>query len=223
MGYAIVRAYTPIVKMSSYRSPRPSPSLGPRPSPTLPPLGPTTHTAHPSVPGGEPMTPIELTHQIPNEEIFANVIENIHANIRRGTHLVKREARLYRIRENLAEALGFPSTQAFSKPGDVSRAVIAHCRRHGQVEGDMCYFDDYLHALFGVEEAPMNDLRNLVKPYIYIDGNEKRTYCLSQLKDLRLLQGHLRGIHQEMSDMMNEVEDIIEAMEEKIVGIEKVL
>ena len=206
----------------------PSPYISPRPSPNLPPLGPTvnvpsSHTA-PSVPYGcEPIEPISLTHQIPTDEIFANVMENIQVNIRRGSSLVKRDARLYRIRENLAEALGFPGTQAFAKPGDVSRAVIAHCRRHGQVEGDMCYFDDYLHSLFGVEEAHMNDLRGLVKPYIYIDGNEKRAYCTAQLKDLRSLQGHLRGLHQEMSDMMYEVEDIIEAMEEKIAGIERIL
>lgn len=210
--------------MSSYRSPRPSPNLGPRPSPTigsaLPPMGPTI--SHPS--GGEPIDiPIAMTHDIPTDEMFATVIENIHANLRRGTHLTKRDVRLYRIRENLAEALGFPSSQVFAKPGDVARAVIAHCRRHGQIDGDMCYFDDYLHALFGVIEAPMNDLRTLVKPYIYIDGVEKRTYCLSQLKDLRSLQGHMRGLHQEMSDIIYEVEDIIEAMEEKIAGIERVL
>lgn len=204
-------------------SPHPSPRItsmnGPRPSPTLPPLGPTPYGSEPN----DTMTPIALTHQIPNEEIFTNLMENVHTNIRRGSHMIKREARLYRIRENLAEALGFPGTQAFAKPGDIARAVISHCRRHGQVEGDMCYFDDYLHSLFGVEEAHMNDLRGLVKPYIYIDSNEKRTYCAGQLKDLRNLQAHLRGLHQEMSDMIYEVEDVIEAMDEKIAGIERVL
>lgn len=210
---------------SSMGSPNPSPRMGPYPSPTFPPLGPSQYHGNTTL-GGEPVgniVPIDLNRDTLYEEMFESAMEHIQANIRHNTHIVKRDARFYRIRENLAEALRFPGTQTFAKPADVSRAVIAHCRRHGQIEGEMCYFDDYLHALFGIEEAPMSNLPTLVKPYIYIDSIEKKKYCTAQLKDLRGLQGHLRYIHQEMNEMLGEVEDVIEAMEEKITGIERIL